>query len=168
MHIVRTLVKRWSGRLAMAAAVVAAPVALMLGTSAAANAGTTPTLTLSNGSYSAWVASGSGYTAGLSDVQIWVQDVTDGGWSTLEYQSSITTSSYYFHCYTGSLPLCVFNPGGLLSAKGALGYYSGLFSGYYAIHPLLCGHQYQAVTYDPNDGWVYSNVLTEPACPVIQ
>jgi len=33
-----------------------------------------------------------------------------------------------------------------------------------AVHPLTCGHQYQAVTGDPTDGYVYSDVLTEPAC----
>jgi hypothetical protein len=82
----------------------------------------------------------------------------DGGWSTVEYQSGLTTSSYSVFPY---------NPGGLFSAAGQtkqvlvdpnVGYRTE------AVDPLTCGHKYQAVTDDPTDGYVYSNVLSEPAC----
>jgi hypothetical protein len=121
---------------------------------------TTATLTLSNGTRAPgqWAASGNTYAHGLSDVQIWVMNVTDGGWSTVEYQGGLTTSS----------PSIVpYNPGGLFSAAGQtklvlvdpdVGYRTE------AVDPLTCGHKYQAVTDDPSDGYVYSNVLSEPAC----
>jgi hypothetical protein len=122
----------------------------------------TTTLTLSNGlgvpGGWQWAASGNTYAVGVSDVEIWVMNVTDGGWSTVEYQSGLTTSSRSIFPY---------NPGGLFSAAGKtqqvlidpdVGYETE------ALHPLTCGHRYQAVTDDPSDGYVYSNVLTEPAC----
>ena len=122
----------------------------------------TPTLTLSNSTGSVagqWVATGNTYAPGLGDVQIWVMNVTDGGWSTVEYQSGLTTS------VRSILPA---NPGGLFSAAGKthqvlvdpnVGYRTE------AVNPLTCGHKYQAVTDDPTDGYVYSNVLVEPTCP---
>jgi hypothetical protein len=84
-------------------------------------------------------------------------DVTHGGWSMLEYQSGLTTSS----------PHLPYSPGGGFSAAGRLkqvlvdpdvGYREE------AVDPLKCGHQYEAVTDDPSDGYVYSNVLSEAAC----
>lgn len=122
---------------------------------------TTPTLTLSNANGAVpgqWTASGNAYAHGLGDVQIWVMNVTDGGWSTVEYQSGLSTSSP---------SLVPYNPGGLFSAAGQtklvlvdpdVGYRTE------AVDPLTCGHKYQAVTDDPTDGYVYSTVLTEPAC----
>lgn len=122
----------------------------------------TTTLTLGNGlgvpGGWQWAASGNTYAMGLGDVDVWVMNVTDGGWSTVEYQSGLTTSSHSIFPY---------NPGGLFSAAGKthqvlidpdVGYVTE------ALHPLTCGHQYEVVTYDPNDGYVYSNVLSEPAC----
>ena len=121
----------------------------------------TTTLTLSNGSGAVpgqWVATGNTYASGLNDVQVWVMNVTDGGWSTYEYQDGLATSSP---------SLIPYNPGGLFSAAGKthqvlvdpdVGYRTE------AVDPLTCGHKYQAVTYDPSDGYVYSNVLSEPAC----
>jgi hypothetical protein len=121
----------------------------------------TPALTLSNSTGSVagrWVATGDAYARGLGDVQIWVMNVTDGGWSPIEYQSGLTTSS---------ASLVPYNPGGLFSAAGQtkqvlvdpdVGYRTE------AVNPLTCGHKYQAVTDDLADGYVYSNVLTEPAC----
>jgi hypothetical protein len=120
-----------------------------------------PSLTLSNASGGVpgqWAASGNTYARGLGDVQIWVMNVTDGGWSTVEYQSGLATSSY---------SIAPYNPGGLFSAAGEtklvlvdpdVGYRRE------AVDPLTCGHSYQAVTDDPTDGYVYSNVLTEAAC----
>ena len=119
----------------------------------------TTTLTLTNGTGAPgqWAATGNTYSPGLSDVQIWVMDVTHGGWSTLEYQSGLTTSAR----------LLPFILGGGLSAAGKLkevlidpdvGYRKE------AVDPLKCGHNYQAVTDDPIDGYVYGNVLSEPAC----
>ena len=121
---------------------------------------TTTTLTLSNGTGAPgqWAASGNTYARGLIGVQIWVMNVTDGGWSTVEYQSGLTTSSYSVFPY---------NPRGLFSAAGQtkqvlvdpdVGYRTE------AVDPLTCGHKYQAVTDDPTDGYVYSNVLSEPTC----
>ena len=122
---------------------------------------TGPSLTLSNANGDVagqWAASGNTYARGLSDVQIWIMNVTDGGWSTVEYQSGLSTSSYSI------LPA---NPGGLFSAAGQtklvlvdpdLGYRTE------AVDPLTCGHSYQAVTDDPTDGYVYSTVLNEAAC----
>jgi hypothetical protein len=122
---------------------------------------TTPTLTLGNANGAVpgqWAASGNTYARDLGDVQIWVMNVTDGGWSTVEYQSGLTTSS------SSIVP---YNPGGLFSAAGQtklvlvdpdVGYRRE------AVDPLTCGHSYQAVTDDPTDGYVYSNVLTEAAC----
>jgi hypothetical protein len=121
----------------------------------------TTTLSLGNGTGAVpgqWVATGNTYASGLNDVQIWVMNVTDGGWSTYEYQSGLTTSAH---------SLVPSNPGGLFSAAGKthqvlvdpdVGYRTE------AVDPVTCGHQYQAVTYDPTDGYVYSNVLSEPAC----
>jgi hypothetical protein len=121
----------------------------------------TTTLTLSNTTGSVagqWVANGNTYAVGLGDVDIWVMNVTDGGWSTVEYQSGLSTSSR---------SLVPYNPGGLFAAAGQtkqvlvdpdVGYRTE------AVDPLTCGHHYQAVTYDPTDGYVYSNVLTEPVC----
>lgn len=119
----------------------------------------TTTLTLTNGTGAPgqWAATGNTYSPGLNDVQIWVMDVTHGGWSTLEYQSGLTTSARL-------LPLIL---GGGFSAAGELkevlidpdvGYREE------AVHPLKCGHKYEAVTDDPIDGYVYGNVLSEPAC----
>ncbi len=120
----------------------------------------TTSLTLSNGTGAAgqWAATGNTYAHGLGDVQIWVMNVTDGGWSTVEYQSGLSTSSPSIFPY---------NPGGVFSAAGQLkqvlidpdvGY------GEVAVHALKCGHQYEAVTDDPTDGYVYSNVLNEAPC----
>jgi hypothetical protein len=126
-------------------------------------------LTLSKGESSGvgyqWVVSGSGFTPGQSDVQLWVQDVTGGGWNTLEYQSGLTTSRSTI--YWGDLRVV---PGGALSAEGVMqrvlvgpdvGY------GLEAVHPLRCGQKYEAVASDPLDGRVDSNVLEEPACQAL-
>jgi hypothetical protein len=156
--------KRLFVRLVVAAAALAAPLLFTLGSATAAHASTNAVLTLSNGSYGTWAASGSSYGPGRSDVQIWVQDVTGGGWSTLEYQNGITTSTFSWWCNGW---YCYARLGGLLSARGALGYSSYGLLGYYALHPLQCDHKYQAVTYDPADGWIYSNVLSEAACQVV-
>jgi len=120
----------------------------------------TPTLTLGNGTGARgqWVATGDAYAPGLSDAAIWVLEGTAHGWSTIEYENGLTTSS------RASVP---FNPGGLLSAAGEtervlvspqVGYVT------LAVDPLKCGHEYQAFTWDPTDGFVFSNILTEPAC----
>jgi len=130
----------------------------------------TPTLTLSNGTAPGqWVATGNTYAAGLSDVQILVHEVTDTTSfglipeePTIESQSGLTTSSP---------SLAPYSPGGLFSAAGktrlAIVYppHSGA-PGYTteADNPLQCGRQYAAFTWDPIDGFVYSNVLTEAAC----
>jgi hypothetical protein len=157
-------------RAAIAMVALVIPLIGGLTTATSASASTTPTLGLSSDAYDTWVVSGSLYTPGLSDVQLWVQDVTNGAWTTLEYQSGLDTSKSAMPC-RGSI--CVYYRGGSLSAEGARYYVSvppgGLgYPGYWlAYHTLQCGHSYQAVTDDPNDGWVYSNVLTEPACQTI-
>jgi hypothetical protein len=170
----RATKKRTATRAAVAMAALAIPLigGLVSATSASAGVTLPPlSLTLSSNSYDAWVASGASYTPGLSDVRLWVQDVTNGSWTTLEYQSGLDTTSNTESCFDH---VCHDYWGGGLSAQGAIYYVppvSGPFSfpGYWtAVHPLLCGHSYQAVTDDPSDGWVYSNVLTEPACQIIQ
>jgi hypothetical protein len=154
---------------AAAAMALAIPLVGGLVSARPASAGILPplSLTLSRNSYDAWVASGVSYTPGLSDVRLWVQDVTSGSWTTLEYQSGLATTSRAYFCIDH---ICTDYQGGGLSAQGALYYVAPVpgpdsFPGYWtALHPLQCGHSYQAVTDDPSDGWVYSNVLTEPAC----
>jgi hypothetical protein len=149
-------------RAVLAVAALAAPVALIAAPATVASA-SSATLTISAGSYSTWAAAGSGYSWGETTVQIWVMDVTNGGWSVLEYQNNLTTTSSYcskLYCQLG----------GRFSAKGAVTWFpgGGLFpAGYYANHTLSCGHQYEPVTYGANDGWVYGNVLTMPACPIL-
>jgi hypothetical protein len=169
----RATKKRTATRAAVAMAALAIPLigGLVSATSASAGIGVQPlSLTLSSNSYDAWVASGTSYTPGLSDVRLWVQDVTNGSWTTLEYQSGLSTTSNTESCFDH---ICREYFGGGLSAQGAIYYVSPapgpgpVFPGYWtAVHPLQCGHSYQAVTDDPNDGWVYSNVLTEPACQI--
>ena len=110
-----------------------------------------------------WQVNGSQYSLPSSSVQLWVMDVTGGGWSTLEYQSGISTTRY------ASCPL----PGCYkyrLTARGALSWFpgSGVIPPHWrAVHPTLCGRSYQPVTYDGSNGWVYGTVRAEPACPVI-
>ncbi len=103
-------------------------------------------------------------------MQIVVQQVTGvkslgliPEYPTLESQSGPTTSSR---------SLVPSNPGGLFSASGdtARVYVQSQYGGAWgwtvvAVNPLRCGQQYWAFTWDPTDGFVYSNVLSEPACP---
>jgi hypothetical protein len=162
--------KRTVTRLTVAITALVLP--LIGGLASSASAGTVPprSLTLSSNSFDDWVASGTSYTPGLSDVQLWVQDVTNGSWTTLEYQSGLDTSSNTVSCFDH---ICREYWGGGLSTQGASYYVSPIpgtysFPGYWqAVHPLQCGHSYQAVTDDPSDGWVYSNILAEPACHII-
>jgi len=136
-------------------------------------ADTGPTLTLSNSTFAPgqWSATGSGYAAGLSDVQIFVEHVTGvkslgvtPEYPTLESQSGLTTSAR---------SLVPYNPGGLFSGSGETRkeYVESRYGGAWgwtvvAVNPLQCGQQYWAFTWDPTDGVVSSNVLSEPACPV--
>jgi hypothetical protein len=170
-------------RLAIATAVLAAPLAAGLGTAAAASAGTLARPALANPSQASartlarltlantsdptldgyrWQVSGSWYPHGRSGVQLWVYDITN--FSTIasgpvEYQSGLHTTSCGFTCVLGEA---------FLSAEGAAYYVppSGISGGYWVpLHPLQCGHSYAAYTQDPIDGEVGSNTLTEPACP---
>ncbi len=161
--------KRTVTRFAVAMAALVIPLIGGLASATSASAGILPPLglTLSSNSYDAWVVSGSSYTPGLSDVQLWVQDVTNGSWTTLEHQSGLDTTSRIVDCNRYG---CELYRGGALSAQGASYYVPPIpgpdsFPGYWQpVHPLQCGHSYQAVTDDPSDGVVYSNILTEPAC----
>jgi hypothetical protein len=165
--------KRTVTRFAVAMAALVIPLICGLTSATSASAGILPPLSLTlssaviNNSYDDWVASGSSYTPGLSDVQLWVQDVTNGSWTTLEYQSGLDTTSRAVYCVDH---ICREYLGGGLNTQGAKYWVTvapgGLgYPGYWeAVHELQCGHSYQAVTYDPSDGWVYSNILTEPAC----
>jgi hypothetical protein len=164
--------KRTVTRLTVAITALAVPLIGGLANAGSASAGILPprSLTLSSNSFDDWVASGTSYTPGLSDVQLWVQDVTNGSWTTLEYQSGLDTSSNTVSCFGH---ICREYWGGGLSTQGASYYVSptpGPYSfpgSWQAVHPLQCGHSYQAVTDDPSDGWVYSNILAEPACIII-
>jgi hypothetical protein len=152
--------RRRLGGLAAAGAVAAA---VTLGGGAAAQASTFSRVTLSdqNGH---WTANGAGFAAGRSDVQLWVMDV--GTWSTVEYQSGIYTTIVN----GGPSQLVQLVQGGGFVVSGAQHYVppAGIFGGGTVnYHPLLCGTSYQAVAYDPADGYVYGNVLQEPACSVI-
>jgi hypothetical protein len=122
-------------------------------------------LALGHGSYGAWSITGQGFAQGRTDVQVWVMDTTDGGWSTLEHQANLTTSTFQFGPCT-KVTLCLWRPGGLLSATGAVS--TGVPGGFgpYALHPLQCGRSYRPVAYDAVDGYVYGPTLSE-ACPVL-
>jgi hypothetical protein len=159
--------KRIQTRIAVATAALVIPLAVGLAGATSASASPLPplSLTLSSNSYDDWVASGISYTPGLTDVQLWVEDVTTGQWTTLEYQSGLHTTSRAVSCVNHS---CRVYLGGSLHTQGASYYVPGApggFPGYWqAVHPLQCGQSYQAITQNPSDGWVYSNILTEPAC----
>ena len=148
------------GGLTAAGAVVAA---VTLGGGAAAQASPASKVTLSDQS-GHWTAGGIGFDRGRSDVQLWV--MAKDSWTTVEHLSGISTT----FTTGGSSQLIQLVQGGTFGASGAQHYVApfGLFpGGMVTDHPLLCGTSYQAVAYDPADGYVYSNVLTEPACPVI-
>jgi hypothetical protein len=159
--------KRILTRVAMTLTALALPLTVLAG-AGPAGASTTPALHLGNTSWDAWAASGSTYLPARSGVQFWIKDVTNGAWTTLEYQSAVYTSGPGVVCHNY---VCIWSPGGALTAQGASYWVSvppGEFGypGYWqAAHPLACGHSYMALSYDPTDGWVSSNVLTEPACP---
>lgn len=107
-----------------------------------------------------WSLSGSGFSSGRSDVQVWVMRANT--WTTLEYQSGVTTTRPVF-------TLSYYLPGGLMSAKGRQYWFqgSGIIGSHWANqNPLLCGQPYQGVAYDPVYGYSYSNVVTTP-CPVL-
>ena len=103
--------KRTVTRVGVAMAALAIPLIGGLASATSASAGILPPLglTLSSNSYDAWVASGSSYTPGLSDVQLWVQDVTNGSWTTLEHQSGLDTTSRIVDCNRYG---CELYPGG--------------------------------------------------------
>lgn len=163
--------KRTLARLAAAMAALVIPLAGSLAGATSASAVTLPplSLTLSNSSHDSWAASGTSYTPGLNDVRLWVEDVTTAHWTTLEYQSGLDTTSRAYHCLPNVPHLCEFYRGGSLHTQGAEYYVTGVPGGFpgdwQSVHPLQCGHSYRAATDDPSDGWVYSNILTEPACP---
>jgi hypothetical protein len=161
--------KHTRARVAVATTALALPLITGLVSAGPASASTTPALHLGSNSIDAWVASGGSYTPGLSNVELWFDDVTNGIRTTLEYQDGVQTSSPSVACHRN---VCIYVPGGNLSAQGASYWVSvppGGFGypGYWsATHPLACGHSYQAFTWDRSDGLVSSNVLIEPACQV--
>lgn len=113
--------------------------------------------------YDGWVASGSGLSQGRTDVQLWIVNTTRGGWSTHEYQSGLSTSSFSCSGY-----FC--RVGGRLSTKGSQRWVpaGGIFPAmWWANHPLTCGQTYQPVAYDPADGYVYGTPFATAACPII-
>ena len=132
-------------RTAVALTALALPLTV-LASAGPASASTTPTLQLTD-SGGDWVVSGSGYTPGLANVQLWIQDVTSAPWTTLEYQSGVHTSLHGWTCINH---ICTWSPGGALSAQDPK-------------HPLVCYHSYEALTYDPTDGWTHSNIWTRYA-----
>ncbi len=149
-------------RVALLVVAAALPVAISL-TSASPASASAGAVTLSAAANGSWAASGSSFSPGRTDVQLWIQDTTSGGWSTLEYQAGLNTSAYQFGpC---SPTRCAYNPGGLLTATGALYPLTPPFSYRFPVHTLACGHSYLAVAYDPADGYSYSNTLTEASCP---
>lgn len=107
-----------------------------------------------------WSVSGSAFSPGRSDVQVWV--VRADSWTTLEHRSGLTTSSPV-------VTPTFFLPGGRLSAKGRQYWFQGfgIIPSHWAnVNPLQCGQPYQAVAHDAADGYSDSNVLTTP-CPVL-
>jgi hypothetical protein len=118
-------------------------------------------LILSQGPYQSWVAQGAFYNA--TPLSISIYDLTSYPASLLESQSNVPSNK------SSSTGLLQF------TAQGALGYVaptSTSFGGWYALHPLKCGHTYQAVTPVQGSGQVAngqinSNVLTI-SCPVIR
>jgi hypothetical protein len=89
-----------------------------------------------------------------------------GTWTTVEHVSGIPT----MFPSSGPSQVIQLYSGGAFGASGAQHYVppAGIFGGGMVNdHTLLCDHSYQAMAYDSADGYVYSNVLAEPACPVI-
>ncbi len=171
-HTNHTRSHRTARSLVAATALLAAPVlAGVLGFSAPAYAApATASLNLTDGTAignlnpgSQWVVNGTGLAPSRSDVQVWIMKAST--WTTLEYQSGQSTTAPYYS--TNCTATCYFLPGGRMTARGstvAWGTPDG-FHGTNVLHWLECATTYQAVSYDPVDGWVYSNLLTEPACP---
>jgi hypothetical protein len=60
--------------------------------------------------------------------------------------------------------------GGTFSVDGGTHWVTprGFLGGWTENTPLNCGNIYQAYTDDTTDGLVWSNLLTEPACPIAQ
>jgi hypothetical protein len=106
-----------------------------------------------------WDADGLNFAPGLSGgsgVELWVRDLTTE--TVIEWQGDLpTTPGPGYECF-GPFS-CVAWAVGAFYAQGTLS-----ASGQTAEHPLQCANTYQAAAYDPADGWVYSNELTEPAC----
>ena len=124
-----------------------------------AAAASAATLTLSDGPYNTWAVSGVDFDWGRTDVQVWVVDLTTHTW--LEYQNGLKTTQPFCAGLRCVLP-------GRLHATGTVVWVppGEFFGGYYvAVHPLACGHSYQAWAYDPVERWVVSNTLVEPNCP---
>jgi hypothetical protein len=103
-----------------------------------------------------WEVQGKNFAPGLSNVQLWIEDLTTK--TILEYQTGIATTpepGYVCYPYVGCYGWLV----GFFGAQGALN-----SSDQIAEHPLQCGHVYQAQAYDATDSQIYSNDLTMPAC----
>lgn len=144
---------------------VAAVAALIVGLVPAQAA--TPTLSLSF-SGDRWATAGSGYAQGRSDVTVWVYDITGGTAKALESRTPVTTSVTAKHCTAGKIISCVFIFGGRLSTSGTRHWVAGggiIGPHWQTDHPVLCGHTYQAFSYDASDGTVMSAPASTPACP---
>ena len=80
--------------------------------------------------------------------------------------TTIQTSSANLSCVTTPGRGCVITPGGTVAAQGGTRWVAPgnwvIPTGWYENAPLWCGHLYQAYTYDPSDGYVWSNPLTNP------
>jgi hypothetical protein len=145
-------------------AVCATLAALLVGAfGPAALAQASPSIALSQQPNGEWVISGKGFESFKSDVSVWVQTVP--AWTTLEHQGGISTSiPFCVQSRPGGPVTCT--TGGSFTAKGAMVNTSLL--GPLPEYPLGCSTDYQGVAYEPATGWVYSNVLDEPACPRLQ
>ena len=116
---------------------------------------TTLTLSFGTGGDGQWVATGTDYAPGLSDVKLGVDELLPGaGWTTIDYQTGLTTSSR---------SIAPYNPGGLLSVLGntiGLALPPPGFSEGVSNPPQRPCVELQAFTWDPIDGFEGSNILS--------
>jgi hypothetical protein len=153
---------------ALALAVPIGTAALALAPAANANENTPGSLTLSENTSNQpgnWNVDGNTFFAGRGDVQVWIMDLGAGtDWSVYDYKSGIGTSNSSQWCN----PFKCWNiAGGSFSVAGDMSPGWPWSFGPAPLHPLECDHQYEAVAYDPADGYVYSNVFDAGACPVV-
>jgi hypothetical protein len=133
---------------------LAAVVAGAFGPAALALASQTVTLSATN--QNRWVLTGAGFNPGKSDITVVVANYDS--LAVIESQNRISTTP----------PLCsrLCFPGGAFAARGAI--VNTTLLGPLPAHPLECANRYIAYAAEPGIGFIFSPVLTTPACPRFQ